>query len=175
MASVCAVVLMSASPIRHTLSLRRPQRVATLVKRGNVMRAPIAILIVLLVGCSERSNEQVVNADNEPSVSTSTATSAEDVEGIPYRAPADPNATYTLLSVKQGKNGRIIAMTRRAGSSGTSYSNREIDCGAQLARYIGEGDTREEAEKPASNPGDMAHLVEGSSTHAAVQAACANS
>lgn len=136
------------------------------------MRALVIGLVVLVAGCSEPSNEQMVNTGNNLSVATSPAAPAEEV-GRPYGAPADPNATYSLLSVKPGKGGNIIAMTRRTGSSGTSYSNREIDCGAQLARYIGEGATREEAEKPSPNPGDMAPLVEGSSTHAAVQAACA--
>jgi len=138
------------------------------------MRALLVGLLVLVSGCSERSNEQVANTDNEASFTTSPAPPPEE-EGTPYSAPADPNATYSLLSVKPVKGGNIIAMTRRVGSSGTSYSNREIDCGAQLARYIGEGDTREEAEKPSSNPGEMAALVEGSSSHAAVQAACTKS
>jgi hypothetical protein len=136
------------------------------------MRALVIGLVVLVAGCSEPSNEQVVNTGNDLSIATSPAAPSEEA-GTPYSAPADPNATYSLLSVKPGKGGNIIAMTRRTGSSGTSYSNREIDCGAQLARYIGEGDTREEAEQPSPNPGDMAPLVEGSSTHAAVQAACA--
>jgi len=136
------------------------------------MRALVIGLVVLVAGCSEPSSEQVVNTGNDLSIATSPAAPSEEA-GTPYSAPADPNATYSLLSVEPGKGGNIIAMTRRTGSSGTSYSNREIECGAQLARYIGEGDTREEAEQPSPNPGDMAPLVEGSSTHAAVQAACA--
>ena len=131
-------------------------------------------LIVLTAGCSERSNEQIVNTDGDSSATTSPAAQVEEA-GIPYSAAADPKATYRLLSVKPGEDGNIIAMTQRIGPSGTSYSNREINCRAQLARYIGEGDTREEAERPSSNPANMAPLLEGSSTHAAVQAACAKS
>lgn len=138
------------------------------------MRALAISLMVLVAGCSEGSNEQVEDTERGSSGSASPAAPVDDA-GTPYSAPADPNATYSLLSVQPGKGGNILAMTRRTGSSGTSYSNREIDCVAQLARYIGEGDTREDAEKPSSNPGDMAPLVEGSSTHAAVQAACAKS
>ena len=136
------------------------------------MRALVIGLVVLVAGCSEPSNEQMMNTGNDLSIAASPAAPLEEA-GTPYSAPADPNVTYSLLSVKPGKGGNIIAMTRRTGSSGTSYSNREIDCGAQLARCIGEGDTREEAEQPSPNPGDMAPLVEGSSTHAAVHAACA--
>ena len=136
------------------------------------MRALVIGLVVAVAGCSEPSNKQVVNTGDDLSIATPAAASSEEA-GTPYSAPADPNATYSLLSVKPDKGGNIIAMTRRTGSSGTNYSNREIDCGAQLARYIGEGDTRKKAEQPSPNPGDMAPLVEGSSTHAAVQAACA--
>lgn len=140
------------------------------------MRALVATLFVLAAGCSQPANDEVVpeevaHDENALSVPASPAAPPKD-EGTPYSAPADPNATYSLLSVKRGEDGNIIAMTRRAGPSGISYSNREIDCGAQLARYIGEGDTREEAGKLSPHPGDMASLVEGSSTHAAVQAAC---
>jgi hypothetical protein len=134
------------------------------------MRASAAVLMVLATGCS--SGEPVP----EPSVSTqdrsATVLPPASEGGTPYRAPADPNAEYILLDVKQGERGRIIAVTRRTSSSGVSYSRREIDCDAQLARYVGEGETRAETERMLSNPGEMAPLVEGSSTHAAVQAAC---
>ena len=133
------------------------------------MRALVIGFMVLVAGCSSQPAETEQTTDEMPVASTPPPNEG----GTPYDVPADAKASYVLLSVKPGEGGNIIAMTRRTGSSGTSYSNREIDCGAQLARYIGEGDTREEAEKPAPNPGDMAGLVEGSSTWAAVQAACA--
>lgn len=139
------------------------------------MRTLVIGFMVLVAGCSSQpaETEQTTSRDTPPDTITTAVTPPAEEGGTPYSAPADPNASYSLLSVKPGKGGNIIAMTRRTGSSGTSYSNREIDCGSQLARYIGEGDTREEAEKPAPNIGDMATLVEGSSTWAAVQAACA--
>lgn len=122
----------------------------------------------LIAGCSQQpSGEEAVVA--EP-VTASSTPAADD--GTPYSAPADPNATYSLLTVKPGKAGKIVALTRRSGPSGTSFANREIDCGKQLARYIGEGDSIEEATAPSQNPGMMSPLIEGSSTWAAVQAAC---
>ncbi len=136
------------------------------------MRPAIIGLMAFAAGCSQQPSETV---SETPSDVAATAPSEELAEtGTAYSAPGDPNATYSLLSVKPGKGGNIIAMTRRTGSSGVSYSNREIDCEAQLARYIGEGDSLDEAEKLSPNPGSMAPLVEGSSTHAAVQAACAS-
>jgi hypothetical protein len=142
-------------------------------KGEGLMRALVIGLVIVATGCSQQPREQPAPMNDDLFVAEPAKVAPANEGGTPYTAPADPNATYALLSVTKGKGGNIIAMTRRTGSSGTSYSNREIDCGAQLARYIGEGDTRADAEKPLSNPGDMASLVEGSSTWAAVQAACA--
>jgi len=136
------------------------------------MRGFIVGVFALLAGCSSNQPVAEQTADTGTEMPSASAPATNE-GGTPYTVPSDARASYVLLSVKPGDDGHIIAMTRRTGSSGISYSNREIDCAAQLARYIGEGDTREEAEKPSPNPGEMASLVEGSSTHAAVQVACA--
>lgn len=135
------------------------------------MRWTFICPLIVMAGCSQTPNEQPAPQDDVLATANSMV---QGEEGTPYTASADPTAAYSLLSVKPGEGGNIVAMTRRTGSSGTSYSNREIDCRGQLARYIGEGDTREEAERPSRNAGEMAPLVEGSSTWAAVQAACVN-
>ncbi|GAA0456852.1 MULTISPECIES: hypothetical protein [Sphingomonas] len=133
------------------------------------MRTFVMLAALSLAACSsaepvfENTTAEAPIVNDSPPVENGTA----------FDVPADPNARYSLLSVTPGQNGHIIALTRRTGTSGTSYSNREIDCDAQLARYVGEGDTREDAERPSPNPGDMAPLVAGSSTHTAVQVACA--
>lgn len=136
------------------------------------MRGLIIGLSALVAGC--QSQEPIPEPTPNEVATTSAVPSSTNEAGTPYSAPADPNASYSLISVKPGANGKIIAMTQRVGPSGTSYSNREIDCEAQLARYIGEGDTLAEANELSPNPGEMSPLVDGSSTWAAVQAACSN-
>jgi hypothetical protein len=85
-----------------------------------------------------------------------------DVEGEPVPVGSDPRATYQLVRWSEMPNGHREALTRRDGSSGTSYARREIDCSGRRFRYLGEGDTREEAEVDDKNPGRMAELVSGS-------------
>lgn len=84
-------------------------------------------------------------------------------EGAPIPVRSDPaRASYYLLGWQEMPNGNREALTRRDGRSGTSYARREINCRANTFRYLGEGDTRAEAEADAPNRGRMAELVPGS-------------
>lgn len=80
-------------------------------------------------------------------------------EGEAVSVPSDPSATYRLLRWSRLPNGNLEAVTRRDGSSGTSFARREIDCGAMTFRYLGEGDTLEQALANGPNPGEMAELT----------------
>jgi len=118
---------------------------------------------------TERQKDNVEpGQEGEITETVSAATGQE----IAFDVPADSRAEYQLLSVVKNDEGLLVATTRRTGSSGSSYSVREIDCARQLFRYIGDGDTLDQAMTPLQNPGTMATLVAGSSSHAAVQIAC---
>jgi hypothetical protein len=80
-------------------------------------------------------------------------------EGEPVSVPSDPGATYRLLRWSRLPNGNLEAVTRRDGSSGTSFARREIDCRAMTFRYLGEGDTLEQALADSPNPGQMGELT----------------
>jgi hypothetical protein len=83
-------------------------------------------------------------------------------EGEVIPVPSDPRATYHLLQWSTLPNGHREALTGREGPSGISYARREIDCEGMRFRYLGEGDTRAEAEADAPNRGEMAELIPGS-------------
>jgi hypothetical protein len=71
-------------------------------------------------------------------------------------------------------NGHYEVLTRRDGSSGTSYARREVNCTAPMTfRYLGDGDTVDEARKDTPNQGHMAHLVPGAISAEIVEAVCA--
>ena len=80
-------------------------------------------------------------------------------QGRPISVPSDPRASYQLVRWSRLSNGNLEAVTRRDGPSGTSFSRREIDCGAMTFRYLGEGDTMEEALADSANAGAMAPLT----------------
>lgn len=90
----------------------------------------------------------------------------------PIAIPSDSRARYEAISVTKRQDGLVEIITRRQGPSGTSFARREVDCRRRMFRYIGEGDTLEEAQRPAPNPGQMAALVKGSISYEVVQFAC---
>ncbi|MDP2377629.1 hypothetical protein [Reyranella sp.] len=59
--------------------------------------------------------------------------------------PSDPNARYFLLSTRWTSTTVVEVLTKREGKSGVSYSLREVDCAKRRFRYLGEGDTAQEA------------------------------
>lgn len=86
--------------------------------------------------------------------------------------PSDPGAAYRLLHWSRLPNGNVEAVTRRDGRSGTSFARREIDCGARSFRYLGEGDTMNEALADSPGPGGMDALTEGSVSAHVSQIVC---
>jgi hypothetical protein len=120
---------------------------------------------------SPPNNSAAVTADlnataSAPESKSATVRPAE----TPY--PSDPNARFRILSVNRLSNGNIEVLNRRDGPSGTSYSRREISCSAYTYRYLGEGDTLEEAKADSPNPGSMAPLTGTSASSDVADAAC---
>jgi hypothetical protein len=93
-----------------------------------------------------------------------------ETRSIPYAS--DPNAKFEILSNKPLANGNIEVMTKRIGPSGTSFSRREISCSEYEYRYLGEGDTLEEAFIDGSNPGEMSALTGMSASSDVANEAC---
>ena len=88
--------------------------------------------------------------------------------------PSDPWSRYQALDVTRKPNGRVEILTRRDGPSGTSFALREVDCRTSRFRYLGEGDTREEAME-ATNQDKLGPLTEGSISWHIARFACRSS
>lgn len=71
--------------------------------------------------------------------------------------PTDAKATYSILGIAGEWPNRTI-ITKRVGSSGTSYSKRLYNCSNHTVKYLGTGNTLEEMaeSKPDKN---MAPIV----------------
>jgi hypothetical protein len=95
--------------------------------------------------------------------------------GYAIPSPSDPGARYRILSVKRLPGPRLEVLSRRVGPSGTSFARREIDCRAVTYRYLGEGDSRAEAERDSPNPGSMTELTATSASADVAVEACARS
>lgn len=132
------------------------------------MGRTIGIILALLIAAAaarscENQPEATTQARSEPAgqapAPLTPPPASESEEPIPVTS--DP-ASYSLLRARTLPSGNLEVLTRRDGKSGTSYSRREIDCAAGTFRYVGEGDTREQAEEDGPNPGDMGPLMEPS-------------
>lgn len=69
----------------------------------------------------------------------------------PLRVPSDSKARYTVLEIAGTYHLRTI-VTRREGSSGTSYSRRLYDCASDTVTYLGTGDSPEAMRTSRANP-----------------------
>lgn len=131
-----------------------------------VLKSPDCICLVLIfasAGCSKASEEQAWPKEVE------AAPLAQ--RGTPY--PSDPNATFEILSTRKLTNGHLEVINRRDGPSGVSFSRREISCSEYTYRYLGEGDTLEEAMRDSPNQGSMSALTGTSASSDVADAACA--
>ncbi len=78
----------------------------------------------------------------------------------PLTVPSDSKAKYTILEVG-GKFPSRTIVTKRVGSSGTSYSKRLYNCSNHTVKYLGSGDTLSAMASSKPDP-KMAEIVSGS-------------
>jgi len=74
--------------------------------------------------------------------------------------PTDAKAKYTILEIS-GKWPHRTIVTKRVGSSGTSYSERIYNCSNSTVKYLGSGDTPVEMRRSNPDP-KMAPIVQQS-------------
>ena len=91
---------------------------------------------------------------------------------LPFEFPGEPGgrASYTMLAIEG--DGPYIATTRRVSSMFTSFSRREIHCDTGKQRYVGDGESLDQARKPLKRPDKLMVPVEGSSAWQTVKAVC---
>lgn len=107
-------------------------RLSKRVVKGVVMKVLIAVVVMVL----------------------SLAASATEME---VSVPTDQKAKYTVIEVG-GKWPHRIAITKRVGPSGVSYSKRLYDCVNNDFKYLGDGGTLAEMIKSKPDP-NMSPLV----------------
>jgi hypothetical protein len=144
------------------------------MKNGCALLILVLVVLMIVGKCSQSRDEfdpeveriKFERENNEPTAPPTT-------EGFAISAPSDPGADYRILSIKRRPNGNLEVVSRRDGSSGTSFARREIDCESETYRYLGEGDTRKGAETDGPNPGPMTAITGSSASSDVLRAACA--
>lgn len=87
--------------------------------------------------------------------------------------PSDSRAIYAAVNVKKINKNEVEIITRRHGSSGTSYAKRLVNCSSMTFKYLSEGDTLEDLNKPGPISA-MSPLVSGSISDVISRWACEN-
>lgn len=98
---------------------------------------------------------------------------AEIIKTTSVPVPTDSKARYTIVieDVGHGKSA-LAVISKREGPSGTSFAIREVNCITHTFRYLGEGDTLEEAMDNLNDRAKMSALVDGSISDYISRAAC---
>lgn len=78
----------------------------------------------------------------------------------PLSIPSDSKAQYFVLE-KNGDGVERTIVTKRIGSSGTSYSRRLYNCANNTVKYLGTGDSLEEMSTSKPDP-NMTPIIDGS-------------
>jgi hypothetical protein len=89
---------------------------------------------------------------------------------IPLNVPSDSTARYFILE-KGGKGALRTIVTKRVGSSGTSYSTRLYNCVDNTVKYLGTGDSLEAMRKSYPDP-NMGSVIQGSIAYYVANEAC---
>lgn len=74
--------------------------------------------------------------------------------------PSDPKAQFFVLE-KGGSGSQRTIVTKRVGSSGTTYSKRLYNCADSTVKYLGTGDSLESMSKSPPDA-NMGPIVQGS-------------
>lgn len=90
---------------------------------------------------------------------------------ISVNVPSDPGVNYAIVVQDYG-GGTKSVVTKRDSKSGTSYSIREVNCNSETFRYMGEGDTLEEAISNLDDTQSMSPVTNGSISYYILKAAC---
>lgn len=104
-------------------------------------------------------------------VCTITLVAAFPAVAQPIPVPSDPRAQYQAVNVTRKPDGSVEILTHRDGPSGSSFALREVDCRGDRFRYLGEGDTGEEAMRRRGQ-NQLGPLVEGAISWHVARFAC---
>ncbi len=78
----------------------------------------------------------------------------------PLSVPPDSKAQFFVLE-KGGRGDQRTIVTKRVGSSGTSYSKRLYNCTDSTVKYLGTGDSLADMAASMADP-NMGPIVQGS-------------
>jgi hypothetical protein len=115
-----------------------------------IAQALVSIAVaVMSASCTQHDGARDASPDEEAAL------------GYELRVPSDPRAEFVVLG-KGGTPERPTIITRRTGSAGTTYSEREYDCAARKVRYLRSQESFAAMKASAPYHDPWGDIVEGS-------------
>ena len=135
----------------------------------NIYAFAIFFVAPILAGCGS-SEQEYENTEYNGTLTENVAN--EQSPSGPSIPVSSDGASYQLISSQKMSNGNLEVVTRRDGPSGRSFARREIDCEAMTFRYLGEGDTLDQAMEDVPQPGDLSEAMATSISGEVARFAC---
>jgi len=129
---------------RGSLAGRNTKGEKKVMKKKLMAGFVVGVLMVVGVAWAEDNN----------SIANGSMTAIETIDKsseYPLLIPSDPGARYYVIG-KEGSIDMPILITKRIGSSGTSYSKRIFDCRNKTTKYLGDGDSIAEMNSSSPSP-----------------------
>lgn len=100
-------------------------------------------IVPLAIAACGRGETELAQREAKAGVATASPTQTTSAPSFPrISVSSDPRPEYFLVELTGPKNARVI-VSKRIGSSGTSYAKRLVDCTNMSFKYLGEGNTLE--------------------------------
>lgn len=126
------------------------------------------VMLIALVGAAgrmyyENKLDELMMDSNDMQVENSRSM-------YEFSVPSDSAARYYVVD-EGGTKDMPSIITKRVGSSGTSYANRLFDCKNNKTKYLGSGDTMHEMHRSSPSP-SMKPIVQSSIAYYTKKMAC---
>lgn len=172
--SQCGVAIAQVGKTARPVQLVTPSEPKKKKGGGVFWIALVAIAVIGGISAQGTSKPVSSRAVEAGSPSASQAAAVKQEQGVELHILSDSKATYHVLAVEPGPKGLVYIRSKRTGPSGVSFSERQVNCGANTFAYTREGDTLEALLAEPREPDPMGPRVEGSISDVVSQYACDN-
>ena len=131
----------------------------------------VGALLLGVVALGAIATVVVVEERNESDAGAENVSFGDGKADILVPVPADPKASYVLVSLESRGGGFREIVTRRHAPDGVRFARHLVQCAPMLAGYVAEGPSEASVRKERPAPA-MGVVVAGSITDAIAKFAC---
>ena len=131
------------------------------IRYAKIFLTGLAILLIIgIYFDKEQNKEQATDAVVLDLVDPVIEPETTAYQETPFNVPSDSNASFYILE-KGGSGSERTILTKRVGSSGTTFSKRLYNCDNSTVKYLGTGDSLIQMQS-SSPDANMSPIIKGS-------------